>query len=161
MSVSYCEWELIDSGSIQHNYNIMKALPGTNAQQAAFGSEYIIDLEKPECTYTFQAENISKTALTPLRRAGMGRNVLVTIADKSGQTYTGRITSLTWEAIPGSLLYKATLQLRSCQNEGDLDVQFTNVSLTDFNDAANGGSRGQSIINSVNSILSVAGAENV
>lgn len=84
MSLSYCEWELIDSGSIQHNYNVMKALPGINASQAA---------------------------LTPLRQAAMGSSVLVTIADKSGQTYTGRITSLTWEAIPGSSLYKAALQL--------------------------------------------------
>ncbi|MBQ7502589.1 hypothetical protein IJT93_07735 [bacterium] len=161
MSVSYCEWELIDSGSIQHNYNVLKALPGTNAQKAAFGPEYIVDLEKPECTYTFQADNISKAALVPLQRAGMGRNVLVTLADKSGQTYTGRISSLSWEAIPGSSLYKAALQLRSCQNEGDLGVQYTNVSLTDFNDAANRGSRAHAIIDSANLILSAAGAENV
>lgn len=162
MSVSYCYWELLDSGSIQHSYNVMKALPTANTQQAAFGSEYVADLEKPECTYTLQAENISREALQPLRRAAMGRNVRLTVADKNNRTYTGRVASLTWEAIPGTESYKATLQLRHSGGETALTgVVFTDVNLSDFNDAANGGGRAQNIIQSAGTALNTAGAENV
>lgn len=120
-------WELQESGSISHDITVQKTLPTNNN---SYGAEYVYDLSPPDNTVTLNATpGISATELQSLRNAANTRNAVVTCTDSTGVTHTGRITALSWEVVPGSNLYSASLTLRGTAFESSSNAK-NSITLT-------------------------------
>lgn len=109
------QWELIDSGSIQHDVTVITALPSNDTQ---YGAEYVCDMARPVETWTFTADTgLTATELGGIKTAANTRNVVYTLITSTGESFEGRITALSWERTPGSDRYSASITLRSVAGE--------------------------------------------
>lgn len=108
-------WELMASGTLSHDSTIIQCLPSDDVN---YGPEYVFDLVPPAEVWTFNATpGLTRQQRDDLITAAKTRNAVVTLTDSTGQDYTGRITSASWEGQEGSEYYAASLTLRSCANE--------------------------------------------
>lgn len=115
-------WEQKSSGSISRSPVTVKALPTNNS---SYGSTYVYDLASPDRTVTLDGTGLSGTEKANLETAAMTRNAVLTVTDSAGVSHTGRLMSVSWETIPGTNLYNATMVLSDQSFEANTNLTQT------------------------------------
>ncbi len=114
-------WEYKSSGSISRSPVTVKALPTDNSH---YGATYVYDLASPDRSVTLDGTGLTSTEKASLETAAMTRNAVMTVTDSAGVSHTGRLMSVSWETIPGTALFNATIVLsdRSFEANSNLAV---------------------------------------
>jgi hypothetical protein len=115
-------WEYLGSTTLNHSFDITTALPTSDR---AWGKEYITDYEPPEVQHQFEATGMTWQEKNRVMTAATTRHAVVTLTSSAGDTYTGRVKSVSCKQIPGSSLWTVSLVLRGTANEAAGQPSYT------------------------------------
>ncbi len=115
-------WEYLGSATLNHDFDITTALPTSDR---AWGKEYITDYEPPEEQYQFEAIGMTWQEKNRIKTVATTRHAVVTLTSSAGNTYTGRVKSVTEKQIKGTNLWTVSLVLRGTANEAAGQPSYT------------------------------------
>lgn len=101
-------WEMLPSVQVQRSPAVRETLPDSSG----WGDEYLYDVARPQRTLTFKGEGLSLAECEALETECLTRGGSTTVDASNGESYDGKLTSITYDQIQGTNLYSATLQLR-------------------------------------------------
>lgn len=107
-------WEYLADQSASKSLIIRKTLSRTSG---AYGKTYIYDPETPEVTVTLRGTCLDRDERDDLLAIATTQDGTVSIVDNAGDTWSGRVISVSSTRIQGSSLFQATVTLRPQDDE--------------------------------------------
>lgn len=101
-------WELLPSIQVQRSPAVRETLPDSSA----WGDEHIYDIARPTRTLTFAGRGLSLAECEALETECLTRGSESDVDASNGETYSGKLISVSYEQIEGTNLYEATIQIR-------------------------------------------------
>lgn len=125
------DWRL-SSLQISKPFGISQTLPGQpKTTSIGYGVEMITDNLPPSETRTYTSDCASRSMIENLRAITLKRNSVLTITDRLGFQFTGRISSISiaenGSATEASAFYSVSITLRSIENEDDTTTKDSNI----------------------------------
>lgn len=115
-------WEYLGATTLKTNTSRMVALP---ASPSAYGKEYPTDFDPPEILHQFEAEGMTRAEKNRVMTAGNTRHAVVTLTSSAGDTFTGRVESVSSKQIKGSNDWTVSIVLRDTQHEAPGQPTYT------------------------------------